>query len=174
MDKNFNLQRFVISVVLVGIMLVVGIYITSEIGVVSMDPNTAGTYVNVTMLRPTTGGITLGASSLRDGSCGTITAIYNGTGGVAIGLGNITQTGCVVVNATDVSSYGASWLVSYPYTYTAATSASNASDNVTTALATGTSWISILVVVGFATIILTMLTSGLGSAARETEATPYY
>jgi hypothetical protein len=56
---------------------------------------------------------------------------------------------------------------------TAGSAAKNAAAAVVTALSTGTSWISILVVVGFATIILTMLTSGLGGAA-ETAGTPYY
>jgi ABC-type antimicrobial peptide transport system permease subunit len=55
----------------------------------------------------------------------------------------------------------------------AGSAAQNASYEVVEALATGTSWISILVVVGFATIILTMLTSGLGGAAAEA-GTPYY
>lgn len=88
---RFNLQSFIISVVIVGVTLVIGIYITSQIGA-QMDTGSA---------------------------------------------------------------------------------AANAADNVVEALATGTSWISILVVVGFATIILTMLTSGLGSAASEA-GTPYY
>jgi ABC-type antimicrobial peptide transport system permease subunit len=88
---QFNLQSFIISVVIVGVTLVIGIYITSEIG-----------------------------SQMDTGSA-----------------------------------------------------AANAASDVVSALATGTSWISILVVVGFATIILTMLTSGLGSAA-ETAGTPYY
>ena len=88
---QFNLQSFIISVVIVGVTLVIGIYITSEIGA-QMDPGSA---------------------------------------------------------------------------------AANAADDVVDALATGTSWISILVVVGFATIILTMLTSGLGQAAN-TAGTPYY
>ena len=88
---QFNLQSFIISVVIVGVTLVIGIYITSEIGA----------------------------------------------------------------------------------QMTANSSAANAADDVVAALATGTSWISILVVVGFATIILTMLTSGLGSAAA-TAGTPYY
>jgi len=88
---NFNLQSFIISVVIVGVTLVIGIYITSEIGD-QMD---------------------------------------------------------------------------------AASDAANAADDVVTALATGTSWVSILVVVGFATIILTMLTSGLGTAAASA-GTPYY
>ncbi len=88
---NFNLQSFIISVVIVGVTLVIGIYITSEIG-----------------------------------------------------------------DQMDADS-----------------DAANAADDVVTALATGTSWISILVVVGFATIILTMLTSGLGNAAQSA-GTPYY
>jgi len=88
---NFNLQSFIISVVIVGVTLVIGIYITSEIG-----------------------------------------------------------------DQMDTDS-----------------DAANAADDVVTALATGTSWISILVVVGFATIILTMLTSGLGNAAQSA-GTPYY
>ncbi len=91
MAYNFNLQSFIISVVIVGVTLVIGIYIADTIG-----------------------------DQMDDGSA-----------------------------------------------------AQNAADDVVTALATGTSWISILVVVGFATIILTMLTAGLGSAA-ESASTPYY
>ena len=88
---QFNLQSFIISIVIVGVTLVIGIYITSEIG----DQMDAGS------------------------------------------------------------------------------AEANAADDVVSALSTGTSWISILVVVGFATIVLSMLTSGLGTAA-ETAGTPYY
>ena len=88
---SFNLQSFIISVVIVGVTLVIGIYISDQIG------------------------------------------------------GQLTED----------------------------SAAQNAAEAVVTALSTGTSWISILVVVGFATIILTMLTSGLGSAAAEA-GTPYY
>lgn len=91
MANGFNLQSFIISVVIVGVTLVIGIYISDQIG----------------------------------------------------------------------------------DTMTADSAAANAADDVVTALATGTSWISILVVVGFATIILTMLTTGLGQAA-EGGGTPYY
>ena len=88
---QFNLQSFIISVVIVGVTLIIGIYISDQIGT-QMTANSA---------------------------------------------------------------------------------AANAATEVVSALSTGTSWISILVVVGFATIILTMLTSGLGSAAAEA-GTPYY
>lgn len=88
---QFNLQSFIISVVIVGVTLIIGIYISDQIGG-QMDTDSA---------------------------------------------------------------------------------AQNAAEEVVSALSTGTSWISILVVVGFATIILTMLTSGLGGAAAEA-GTPYY
>ena len=102
---DFNLQSFIISVVVVGVTLVLGIYITDTIG-------------------------------------------------TAMCSGNINATSGVCMSATQNASF-------------------NAANSVTAALATGTSWVSILVVVGFATIILTMLTSGLGQAAAET-GTPYY
>ena len=50
--------------------------------------------------------------------------------------------------------------------------AQNASNDLVDALAGGTAWITILVVVGFAVIVLSMLTQGLGSAASG--ATPTY
>ncbi len=43
--------------------------------------------------------------------------------------------------------------------------AQNASNALVTALGNGTGWIAILVVVGFATIILSLLSSGLSAAA---------
>ena len=41
----------------------------------------------------------------------------------------------------------------------------NAANDLVTALSGGSAWITILVVVGFATIVLGMLTSGLGQSA---------
>ena len=42
----------------------------------------------------------------------------------------------------------------------------NAANDLVTALSGGSSWITILVVVGFATIVLGMLTSGLGRSSE--------
>lgn len=42
----------------------------------------------------------------------------------------------------------------------------NAAGDLVTALAGGSAWITILVVVGFATIVLSMLTSGLGNSSN--------
>lgn len=49
---------------------------------------------------------------------------------------------------------------------TADSAEANASADLVTALANGTGWVAILVVVGFATIILALLSSGLGAAAQ--------
>jgi hypothetical protein len=110
-------------------LVIVALYLLGALGNSMQVPDTAGAYTNASMAKPTTAGITLGAASLEDGSCGAITAIYNGTGGIAIGLGNVTQTGCLVKNATATTTYGATWLVSYPYTYTAESAASNATND---------------------------------------------
>jgi hypothetical protein len=53
-------------------------------------------------------------------------------------------------------------------------SAYNAAEDLVEALAGGTAWITILVVVGFATIVLGMLTSGLGRAAEGGLGGPVY
>jgi hypothetical protein len=174
-NESMNLQKFIISVVIVGVVLVMGIYITSSIAGVTKAPDTVGYVVNESVTFGTTDvPRTLSVSKLLDVSCTAVTAISNATG-VSTGTVNVTLSGCTVLNASTLALYGATRaaLVSYTYTYTATTDASNSAEEVVTALATGTSWISILVVVGFATIILTMLTSGLGNAASRGE-TPYY
>jgi len=48
---------------------------------------------------------------------------------------------------------------------TAASAEANAANDLVTALSGGSAWITILVVVGFATIVLSMLTSGLGTSS---------
>jgi len=55
----------------------------------------------------------------------------------------------------------------------ASTTASNAAGSLVTALSGGTAWITILVVVGFAVIVLGMLSSGLGRAAGGSEGPVY-
>jgi len=50
-------------------------------------------------------------------------------------------------------------------TMTAGSAAQNSANTLVTALAGGSAWITILVVVGFAVIVLGMLSEGLGRAA---------
>lgn len=78
------------------------------------------TAVNESIARPTVAGVTLAVGGLTRGTCGTVTAIYNGTGGILIPAGNYTQTGCVITNATVLYPESTTWLVSYPYTASSA------------------------------------------------------
>jgi len=160
-----DMSKFIIGIVIVGITLCIGIFISATLQTNFSAPGTTGSATNESIAKPTTAGITLFASGLLDGRCGSITAASNGTGGEAIGLTNFTQVGCVVHNATDLSPYGSTILITYPYSYTESTASSNASGSLVTALAGGSAWITILVVVGFAVIVLGMLSSGLGRTA---------
>ena len=180
MDMNkFNLQKFIVSVVIVSVALIIGIYITDSIGETVKAENTAGSVTNETGAYVNTTGYTLALStSKEDFASPTITAVWANVSGTPylVPPANYTLTGNVLTNATvvpDATGYNDA-VVSYTYTYTASTDASDAADDVVDALATGTSWISILVVVGFAVIVLTMLTSGLGSSLRDERQTPYY
>jgi len=175
-NEAFNLQRFIISVVIIGVVLVIGIYITASIQDVTKAEDTAGTVLNESVaLGVLNAAQDLTVVNLEDVSC-TFTSATNQTAeGEALTSGNFTLADCTLLNATalDDAIGNGTVFVSYTYTYTATTDASNSAGDVVSALATGTSWISILVVVGFAVIILTMLTSGLAGAGRE-GATPYY
>jgi len=169
--------------VIIGVVLIVSIYITSSIEDVTKVKNTEVTALNESV----TFGIlnaaqTLDVATLEGVSCSAVTALTNYTAtGLELTVANVTLTSdCTLLNATALDTYpleGGEGVVyvSYTYTYTATSDASNAASDVVTALATGTSWISILVVVGFAVIILTMLTSGLGNTiGRRENDVPYY
>ena len=174
MEKQINLQNFIISIVIIGVILVMGIYIVDSIQTVTLTTGYPNSASNETLVGVTEKGVNFGTASLRAVSCGAPTYIANSSGYI-IGAANYTQTNCNIrfSSATqDIKINNTNWKISYSYTSTNDTATSIAAGNVTTALSTGTSWISILVVVGFATIILTMLTSGLGRTAQE--ATPYY
>ena len=177
---SLNLQKFIISIVIIGVVLVIGIYITDSIADVTTASNTAGNILNESVTFDVLNTPqSLAAAPLSGVSCNSIDALTNASAvGTVLLSGNVTLTSdCTLLNtsAINVDPAASTVFISYSYTYTADTDASNAAEDVVDALATGTSWISILVVVGFAVIILTMLTSGLGMAARREEyGTPYY
>lgn len=171
-NPAFNLQKFILSVILVGITLVLGIYISQTMTSVLDTPGVAVTVVNESGWANATGYTLTGASAFESGSFA-ISTMINGTSGAIIPAANYTLSVLgVVKNGTAVNYNTVN--ITYTYTFTNQSAASSASIEVVSALSTGTSWISILVVVGFATIILTMLTSGLGNTAREQAAVPYY
>ena len=150
-------------VLLVGLVFLVMAtiaFIGEKYGNAIDEDNTAGSYINESIVKPTTAGITLDANSLTNGVCGTITSVYNGTGGVILGLGNFTQTGCTVVNATGptvTDTFATSLLVNYPYTYSASTASSNVTADLQTELGNNTSIAGIILTISLVGIVLTIL-----------------
>lgn len=118
----------VLTLVLVALLVIIAIYLFDALQTTLLTPNTSASAVNESITNPRTSAFskTLYAGGLTSGTCGSITEVYNGTGGISITLGNFTQTGCSVVNATSMVVYGTTLLFNYPYTFSAPTSASNA------------------------------------------------
>jgi hypothetical protein len=106
----------------------------------------------------------------RNGVCGTITTVLNTTNNVVITAGNYTQVGCVVTNKTNDLTLGQTWFFTYPYTYSAGSAASNAAGSSVSALSNGTPWLTIIVVVSFAVIVLGMLTAGFNRGSTPNQA----
>ena len=163
-----NLQKFVIGMVIVGLTLVIGIYIASTMSS-TFDVNTVttatvanqtGGYINAT-------GYVLPASlTARDYTNPQIVAILNASNNAPILVGNYTLTGSTITNATTVNWGSVKVTYNYSYTYDAATASSNASDLLVGALSGGSAWVTILIVIGFAVIVLGLLSEGLGKASQ--------
>ena len=157
----------VLIVGLVFLLMATMAYIGSKYGDATDIDNTAGTVINESLARPTTAGITLTTgNSAKNGDCGTITAVYNTTGGLLITSGNYTQTGCVVTNKTSDASLGATWKFNYPYTYSAATAASNVTGDLETEISNNTSIAGIVLTISLVGIVLSVLI-GIFMAARR-------
>jgi len=94
---------------------------------------------------------------LNDVVC-TLTTVTNASGGEIISSGNYTQTNCLIAFKGATTGYNnTDWNVTYTYTYSADTNTSVAAGDLVTALSGGSAWVTILIVVGFATIVLGML-----------------
>ena len=79
--------------------------------------------------------------------------------------------GIVIVSVTLI--VGVYILATMQGTFTVGTTQYNAAGTALTALNSGTSWLTILVVVGFAVIVLVMLNKGLGGSAAGAGGTIY-
>jgi len=158
----------ILSIVVIAVVLVIGIYINATMETITDTDGTAATAVNESLVRPTTAGITLATGAdLRNGACGTITAVYNTTNDIAITSGNYTQVGCLVTNKTSDATLGATWKYNYPYTWSNDSTASLAAAGGVTALSNGTPWLTIIIVVAFAAIVLGFLMSGFKKSAPQ-------
>lgn len=164
----------VLLVGLVFLVMATFAFIGEKYGNAIDTENVAGTVVNESIAVPGTAGITLDVAALEDGSCGTITAVYNGTGGAIIPLGNFTQTGCTVVNATGptvTATFASALLINYPYTSTVETASSNVTTDLQTELGNNTSIAGIILTISLVGIVLTILIGVFVGVRRSMEET---
>jgi len=161
-----DLGKFILTMLVVSITLVMGIYIAAIMQTTLRTTGTSVSVVNESIAVPSTAGVTLAGGAALDGACGTV-VLLNGTSGVPIAAANYTQTDCVLTNSTGEFVEYDTITATYAYTYTAETNSSTASGNLVTSLASGSGWITILIVIGFALIVLGMLSEGLGKAASK-------
>lgn len=149
----------VLIVGLVFLIMATIAYIAYNFGDSTRIANTAGTVVNESITSSKTAGlsVTLAKSTLNDISCGSLTEALNGTNGVNIALANFTQSGCKLVNASSMAQFGTALLVSYPYTYSADTSASNITDALNTTLNNNTAIAGIVLTIALVGIVLSIL-----------------
>ena len=159
-----SMDKFIVGVVVIGITLVMAMFIASTIQTATYD-DASNTVTNETGAWLNTTTYTVDNSGATDFSGLTILSAINTTDNSSIGTGNFTVSGAGFTNAT-ATTWDSIW-VTYSYSYSADTSTSNASGDLVTSFSSGSAWITILVVVGFATIVLGMLTSGLGARKKE-------
>ena len=169
--ENQDMKGFILAILVIGLTLVFGIYLADTMHTNFLATGTTGSVTNETLTAVNETGVTLNASLLSDGSCSAITECINNSAGsyATIPAANYTLTGCSIAYSGIEDTFGfndTSWICSYTYTYTAETDSSTASGSLVTSLSGGSSWITILIVVGFAVIVLGMLSEGLGNAAR--------
>lgn len=176
MAETIDLQKFVGTVIVVGIILVMGMFILSEIGDNTKEDVTTTTSTSDADVS-FTDKITLTAfTSYPNATCSEI-VVTNSTGEeTVLATGNYTVENCVLTVDAGSPYQLETVDIAYDYTYTAETNseATNASENLVTSLSNGTGWIAILIVVGFATIILALLSTGLAESMKGTREQPIY
>jgi len=170
---NFgNTQKFIAGIIVVGILLVAGIFISSSIqDTLETDVTLIGTVTNESGAFINSTGYTLNSASVTGFSSPAITAIFNASDDASILVGNASVSSVgVVTNAT--STTWTNVTISYTYTYPSVqtSTASNASGDLVESLSGGSAWITILVVVGFAIIVLSMLTTNLSQNREQSYA----
>jgi len=162
MEKAASL---VTGIVVISVTLIVGIFILSTMQTSSWTVTTASiANESITGLNSTVGDL-LSKSTYQDVTCTVLSAI-NQTDSAAINVANITTVDCRVYAVADGGYDGENVNVSYSYTYNAANNITTAAGTAATALNTGTSWLAIVIVVGFAVIVLVILNKGIGSSAN--------
>jgi len=167
-----SLDKFIVGVVIIGITLVIAMFIAATIQDATYDDG-SGAIANETITGLAIAGDDLAVVNYKDVICSNAVVINATTFEVLTETTDYVVTNCNIVGVALSDFLDEDVKVSYSYTYTANSATSNASGDLVTSLSGGSAWITILIVVGFATIVLGMLTSGLGKSAEQESAFTY-
>lgn len=166
-NQNNDMGKFVLAVLVIGLTLVFGIYISSILAT-TFDTTTTANVANETGARINGTGYTVANANAAGFRSFSITQARNGSSGLAIASGNYTYTQSGLISNASAVQWNNVHLT-YVYVYDLNTTSSEAASDLVNSLASGSSWVTILIVVGFAVIVLGLLSEGLSRASRRTE-----
>jgi hypothetical protein len=156
----------IVTIVTIGLLLTIMLYVFPTIGDSMRTANTAGTVVNesITGLNSTVGD-SLSKATLNDVVC-TLTGLINKTSSVAIATANATITNCILYGTAAGGYDGANVNVSYSYVYSMDTAASNATDTMITQFVAFLPWLGIILLVLAAGVVLFFVIRSFGGAGK--------
>lgn len=153
-----NAPSVVLIVGLLFLTMATVAFISQNYGSALDTDNVAATVTNESLTKASlVAGATLNGNNMLNGHCGDITDFRNATAGDSISVGNLTQGDCYVINASTLEGRETSYVVSYPYTYSQGTVASNSTDDLETNISENTSIAGIILTISLVGIVLTIL-----------------
>lgn len=140
-------------------------YIGEKYGDATDVDNTAGSKSNETITTVNQVGDKLAVSGYKNVVC-TAGIVTNATGGGLINSANYTLTNCNLKAVTTSNFNNTAWNISYTYTYSASTVASNVTGDLQTEISNNTSIAGIVLTISLVGIVLSVLI-GIFMAARR-------
>ena len=123
----------VMALIMIATLVIVSIVLFASLDNSMVTPNTASTVANESQASMTEVPRNLNKAVLRDVTC-TVSEVKNGTGTSKqlIPTNNYTTSGCIIYHSGGPGAYwnNTDWNVSYSYSYSASTHASNASTSM--------------------------------------------
>lgn len=146
-----GLFNAVLIIAAIGILIALVMYIMSNIST-SIDTDNVAASVSNELGFINSSGYTLDGASAKNFGALVISSVTNTTSGVAVTSGNWTVSSGVFTNATAVVWPAVN--ITYTYTYTADTAASNATQTIVTQFVDFLPWLAIILLVVAAGVVL--------------------
>lgn len=165
---KMNPQNLIMLVLIVGLILVVGIYILSQFQTQFDD----STLVTTNVVYDTTDVWVNSSGNTLQGVGGTNWDLVSFTlidtdDNSTIAATQYTITNGVITNATETSYSQVAFTYTYTTGYDTSDEASISAGDLVDSLAAGTPWLTIIIVVGFSVIVLVVISEGLNKAKKE-------